>query len=107
MADLRKHLDTLHDHARSFVTHWASDDGADDIAEAREACRDVVSAASALSRNIDAARAMLTALKLISHALERANDAGETFPASVSIAAYQIKTAIAAAEAAGITPKED
>lgn len=96
MTPLSQHLETLHDHARSFVTHWASDDGADDLPQARAACRDVASATSALIKANDAARTMLAALTEI----VRESDGGWwTHHPTAKI----VRAAIAQAKAAGIT----
>lgn len=99
-ATLTTHLDTLHDHARSFVCHWSSDDGADDIDQARAACRDVASARSALSKANDAAHAMLAALNDISAWLVCPDTSEENVEHFRQMAAR----AIAQAKAAGITP---
>jgi hypothetical protein len=101
-----KSLDALHNHARSFVTHWASDDGADDLPAARAACRDVASAASALTKANDAARAMLAALESVFQGMRVETRGADGRPTKVYLtleSCLPVAPAIAQAKAAGIT----
>lgn len=105
---LKDALATLADHAGSFVTHWMDDDDPEDHANAERAGEDVDAAEATLTGALEAARAKLAALKAAAEdtsVFQLGEHKGNVMMPRERYDA--LEDAIAAAEAAGITPKAE